>query len=231
MGDSINKRRWVSGSEGVSRSGGVSDSGGVKRSWGVIVSGGINTSEGVNYSGGVNNSHGVDRSDGVNNSHGVSGGCGVNLSFGILNSYGVDNAIFLADEKRSYSIFGIEVSKDRFNEVWDKLHEKLGGWFPKFNTSYIWLKKEGSWDKVDASKIKPTLNDWEKPYGAWKDMPQEAIDYVASLPEFNAVMFKRITGIDVKANVGKVDKKMRLLNKVLELLDKVDMLRKEAERL
>lgn len=34
-------------------------------------------------------------------------------------------------------------------------------------------------------------------------MPQDAIDYVQSLPEFNAEMFKRITGIDVATH--KVD--------------------------
>ena len=50
---------------------------------------------------------------------------------------------------------------------------------------------------MDASKITNTLDDWEDPYEAWKDMPREAIDYVKTLPEFNAEMFKRITGIDV----------------------------------
>ena len=35
-------------------------------------------------------------------------------------------------------------------------------------------------------------------YEAWKDMPQEAIDYLKSLPEFDARIFKRVTGIDVE---------------------------------
>jgi len=100
----------------------------------------------------------------------------------------------------------------------DSLYSKLNGWFPKFNTAYIWLKKEGSWEKVDASKIESTLKNWEKPYEAWKDMPQKAIDYVASLPEFDAKMFLRITGIDVKA---KNSKKQELLDKADELLKRL----------
>ncbi len=37
------------------------------------------------------------------------------------------------------------------------------------------------------------------PYEAWKDMPIEAIEYLKSLPEFDANIFKRVTGIDVEA--------------------------------
>ena len=162
-------------------------------------SNGVNWSDGVNCSDGVNWSNGVNGSDGVNGRGGVNGSGGVNRSYGIFNSYGVDNAIFLADKKRTFSIFGKEVTEERYLEVWGELHNKLSGWFPKFNTAYIWLKQEGSWEKVDASKIKSTLDNWAKPYKAWKDMPIEAIEYVKSLPEFDAVMFKRITGIDVKS--------------------------------
>lgn len=32
---------------------------------------------------------------------------------------------------------------------------------------------------------------------AWKDMPIEAINYLKSLPEFDAEIFKEITGIEV----------------------------------
>lgn len=45
----------------------------------------------------------------------------------------------------------------------------------------------------ESNEIKKAIEVLEK---VWKDMPIEAIEYVKSLPEFNAVMFKRITGID-----------------------------------
>lgn len=37
----------------------------------------------------------------------------------------------------------------------------------------------------------------DEPYEAWKDMPEEAIEYIKSWPEFDASIFKRVTGIDV----------------------------------
>ena len=32
---------------------------------------------------------------------------------------------------------------------------------------------------------------------AWADMPKEAIEYIKSLPEFNAKIFFEVTGIEV----------------------------------
>ena len=151
---------------------------------------GVNRSDGVNWSNGVNGSYGVNESYGVNRSYGV------NWSYGILNCYGVDNAIFLVDKKRSFSIFGKEVSENRFNEVWTTLQQKFNGWYPKFNNAvYLYLKNGNDWKKVNASEICQTLNKWNEPYEAWKDMPKEAIDYVKFLPEFDPIMFKRITGL------------------------------------
>ncbi len=41
-----------------------------------------------------------------------------------------------------------------------------------------------------------------KAYDAWEGMPRAAVDYVRSLPEFDAAMFEKITGIksEVPAN-------------------------------
>ena len=127
--------------------------------------------------GNVENSYGVSLSNGVNWSDGVNWSGGVNGSYGVFNSFGVDKALFLANKKRSWSIFGKEVSEDRWNNVMGNLYKKLNGWKPSFNNA-----------KVEY---------WNKPYEAWKDMPREAIEYVKSLPEFDAEMFKIITGIDV----------------------------------
>ena len=140
----------------------------------------------------------IKNSYGVNESYGVNGSFGVNRSFGVLNSFGVSNAIFLADKKRNFSIFGKEILEERFNEVWNELENKLNGWYPKFNNAFeLYVKAGSDWKKVKASNICSKLGNLDEPYEAWKDMPVDAIDYVKSLEEFDAVMFKRITGIDV----------------------------------
>ena len=149
---------------------------------------------GVNRSDGVNISSGVNRSSGVNMSDGVNGSFGVNRSFGILNSYGVDCALFLANKKRVYLIFGKEVSEGRYLEVKNNLYEKLGIWEPNFNNiKALYLKNGSDW------KLTPIKNAEEiARQEAWRDMPREAVEYVASLPEFDADMFFEITCIDLR---------------------------------
>lgn len=131
---------------------------------------------------------------GVNRSDGVNGSNGVNRSFGILNSYGVDCALFLANKKRVYLIFGKEVSEGRYLEVKNNLYEKLGIWEPNFNNiKTLYLKNGSDW------KLTPIKNAEEiARQEAWRDMPREAVEYVASLPEFDADMFFEITCIDLR---------------------------------
>ena len=137
---------------------------------------------------------GVNTSSGVNRSSGVSGSGGVNGSFGILNSYGVDCALFLANKKRVYLIFGKEVSEGRYLEVKNNLYEKLGIWKPNFNNiKALYLKNGSDW------KLTPIKNAEEiARQEAWRDMPREAVEYIASLPEFDADMFFEITCIDLR---------------------------------
>ena len=197
---SVNRSHGVSWSDGVNRSDGVNGSDGVNRSngvnWsnGVNGSDGVNGSHGVNGSDGVNGSYGVNRSNGVNGSDGVNGSHGVSRSFGILNSYGVDCALFLANKKRVYLIFGKEVSEGRFLEVENNLYEKLGSWRPTFNNIKALYLKNGSDWKLTPIKNAEEISKQE----AWKDMPREAVEYVASLPEFDADMFFEITCIDLR---------------------------------
>ena len=131
---------------------------------------------------------------GVNESDGVNWSSGVNRSFGILNSYGVDCALFLANKKRVYLIFGKEVSEGRYFEVKNNLYEKLGIWEPNFNNiKALYLKNGSDW------KLTPIKNAEEiARQEAWRDMPREAVEYVASLPEFDADMFFEITCIDLR---------------------------------
>ena len=195
--DGVNWSDGVNGSDGVNRSYGVNGSDGVNRSYGVNWSDGVNRSYGVNWSHGVNRSygvnwsHGVNQSNGVNWSYGVNGSNGVNGSFGIHNCYGVDNALFLANKARRYSIFGKRVKRARFEEVNRKLYDLLGDWRPTYNNiKALWLANGSDW-RLTPIKYARELSKQE----AWAGMPQAAIDYVRSLPEFDADMFEEITGI------------------------------------
>jgi hypothetical protein len=214
----------VNWSEGVNSSRGVRNSRGVNSSEGVNSSRGVNSSEGVSNSRGVNSSEGVNSSRGVNWSRGVNSSEGVNWCYGVFNSNGVDKQIFCADKKRTYNIFMKDVSESRFNEVWSTLHKKLNGWYPKFNNAFeLYVKNGSDWAKVKASEITKTLANDDEPYEAWKDMPVESIEYIKSLPEFDADIFKRVTGIDVN------NKKQKLLDKAQELIDRAEELMKEIQ--
>ncbi len=173
---------------GVNESNGVNGSDGVNRSYGV------NESDGVSWSDGVNESDGVSWSDGVNGSNGVNGSDGVNESYGVLNSYGVDRAIFLSNQPRRYSIFGKEVTEERYEEAWNDLFKALKGWSPTFNNiKAIYLKNGSDWKKTPIHQAKE-LSKKE----AWAGMPKEAVELVQSWPEFDAEMFQEITGIEVE---------------------------------
>ena len=191
--DGVNGSNGVNESKGVNKSDGVNWSNGVNKSNGVNVSNGVNKSDGVNWSNGVNLSDGVNWSNGVNESYGVNESKGVNLSYGILNSYGVSNALFLANKTQTYTIFGKNVTKEKFNEVWKIFHKKLNGWVPTFNNlKSLYLKSGSSW------KLTPIPNAEEiSKKEAWESMPKKAIEYIKTLEEFDKDMFEEITGIEV----------------------------------
>ena len=129
---------------------------------------------------------------GVNHSYGVNCSYGVSYSFGISNSFGVDMALFLANKPRTYSIFGHEVSERRFLEVEEILYNKLNGWRPTFNNIKALYLANGSDWKLTPIKDAEEISKKE----AWASMPKEAVEYVKSLPEYDAEMFREITGIE-----------------------------------
>ena len=117
-------------------------------------------------------SDGVFGSNGVYRSDGVFGSSGVSESFGVINSNGVSNQLFLAGKKESYGIFGLDVSRDRYEQVFDVLKSKLNGWFPKFTNQYDLKEKYGAWKETPIQEIL----EYDKKQ-AWSTMPKEAIDY------------------------------------------------------
>ena len=88
-------------------------------------------------------------------------------------------------------IFGIAVTKKRFDKVRKTLYEKLGDWRPTFNNlKSLYLKHGSKWERTPIPDAKEISKE-----EAWAEMPKEAISYVKSLPEFNGDMFFEITGI------------------------------------
>ena len=131
----------------------------------------------------------------MSGSNGVSWSNGVNMSFGVLNSNGVNNALFVADKKTTYSIFGKRVSRERFENVRNQLYQLLNGWRPTYNNiKALYLANGSDWTLTPIQNAQ-TLQTAE----AWAGMPQAAVDYVRSLPEFDAAMFEKITGIHTEA--------------------------------
>ena len=121
---------------------------------------------------------GVSYSDGVYNCLGVSG------------IKGVANEIFPKAKKEVFRIFGKVVTIDRFTEVMENIKRLCGSWHPRVNNAFKLYAQYGKeWSKVPADRItgNATLD--------WSEMPKEAIEYIKSLPEFNAKEFKRITAI------------------------------------
>lgn len=195
----VHRTKGVHDSNSVSISCGISSSNGVRCSFGIYNSDGVYGSDGIGRSNGICDSYGVNRSNGVNsskginNSEGVFNSRGVDSSFGVLNSFGVSNALFLANKKESYSLFGVEVSEERFNEVKIELNFYLGYWKPTYNNlKGLYLKFGEDW-KFTPIQAAEEIQKEE----AWKDMPVEAIRYLMGLKEFDKTIFKEITGIDV----------------------------------
>ena len=67
----------------------------------------------------------------------------------------------------------------------------LVGWRPAFNNiKTLYLKHGSDWKETPIQNAKELSKE-----EAWKDMPKEAVEFVQSLPEFDAEMFEEITGI------------------------------------
>lgn len=144
------------------------------------------SSYGVSRSYGVSESRGVSRSRGVSVSCGVSRSCGVSESYGITSCKAAYNSAFCAGKTGISSyLFNRKSSEKRCKEVIGRL--RGFDWFPKFHNMYD-LKGNMEWWRVCF----PELVDVE-PKEAWSKMPREILDYIRSLPEFDAKVFEKVT--------------------------------------
>lgn len=176
----VNRSKGVSLSKGVNVSNGVNGSNGVNSSYGVTVSNGVNWSNGVDMSDGVSSSNGVEWSYGVSESNGV------NRSYGILECEGISRVIFCYKKSGKLMAFNKRITEERFDEIYAELIKF--NWYPKFNNAKQ-LKGELEWHETNIPAIESVDNKT-----AWSSMPEEMLNYIKSLPEYDEKIFNKITG-------------------------------------
>lgn len=122
---------------------------------------------------------------GVNESNGVNG------SYGCLSCHGIDQCLFCYGITGRYFVFNKPSSKKRVEEIYQEVRGLLYPWKPVFNNiKALYLANGSDW------KLTPVHNAEELSIKeAWSGMPAAAIEYVRSLPEFDADIFEKITGI------------------------------------
>ena len=91
-------------------------------------------------------------------------------------------------------LFNKKSSEARTNEVISEINSKRNGWYPEFTNAFKLYEENGEkWECVPAPNIVAVDNKT-----AYKDMPQKLIEYLKSLPEFDAEIFNEITGLEDK---------------------------------
>ena len=88
-------------------------------------------------------------------------------------------------------LFNKPVDDQRFGEVREKLLSF--GWFPYYTNAEELRQKygHGDWSRTPAHKIEGRSD-----AQAYADMPQEMVDYIRSLPEYDEEIFAAIAGLD-----------------------------------
>ena len=104
---------------------------------------------------------------------------------------GISRSIFCHKKSGKLYVFNKKTTEKRFSQIWNDL--RSFNWYPKFTNAKELLKKYGGkWECVPPRRIE--ARDAKEAYA---DMPQEMLEYVKAMPEFNAKIFKKITGIEV----------------------------------
>ena len=106
------------------------------------------------------------------------------------NCQGCKSCICCLDYTGKNAVFNQQVSEQRVNEIKNSIRELEGDWFPKFTNAYELYNANGQdWLSTPAPKIQGM----DRAY-AYADMPQQLVDYLKSLPEFDADIWQQITG-------------------------------------
>lgn len=110
------------------------------------------------------------------------------------------------------------MSEPRIDEVMNKLQSF--SFYPKQTNAFdLYAACGEEWAKINLAEL--TYKDWNV---SWEDCPKEMLSYLQSLPEFDAALFKEITGI--KNNQSEAKKKAQELeDEATKLLAKAKELR------
>ena len=82
--------------------------------------------------------------------------------------------------------FNKRITEERFDEIYETLNSFE--WYPKFNNAEQ-LKGKLEWYETNIPAIEGVDNKT-----AWSSMPEEMLNYIKSLPEYNEKIFNKITG-------------------------------------
>ncbi len=203
-GSGVNHGSGINYGCGINDSSGISDSSGVNHGYGINLGYGINYGCGISDGCGISCVLDINNGSGISHSYGVSNGSGINCGSGIENSYGIYKCKYIKNCKGlsvsvmclntsgQNRVFNKKVKESRFEEINKKIEDLRDGWYPRFTNALDLRKENGElWENVPAPKISGISN-----IEAYKDMPKELIEYFKSLPEFDAEIFKEITGIE-----------------------------------
>ena len=154
----------------------------------IMLSNGNNCSDGNNWSNGNSWSNGNNHSNGNSWSNGNNHSNGTSMCYGLLQCEGAYLSVFCHKKNGIvYHIFNRKTTEQRAVEVLKHIVDFQ--YIPKWDN--ITMLKEGKeWAEICWPELRE--NDTEL---AWCDMPAEMLDYIRSLPEFDAQIFKKITGI------------------------------------
>lgn len=127
----------------------------------------------------------------IKDSSGISESSGINGSFGVNESDGINESLFVSDVRSQPLLFNKPSTPERIFEVRSELNKRLNGWSPTFNNlKALYLKAGSKWEETPIPEAKELQKE-----EAWADVPLAAIDYLRSLPEFDAGVFEAVTGI------------------------------------
>lgn len=141
------------------------------------------------------NSYGTIYSYATAYSKGTAESCATAFSYGIFRCCGVYKSAFCIGKNGIANyLFNKQSDEERCQEVITKL--KTFNYYPKYtNYSELLDEADDKWESVCFSKLKTQGNT-----NAWADMPSEMLEYIKSLPEFDAKVFEQITGIKTEEN-------------------------------
>ena len=135
----------------------------------------------------VNDSNAVSLSNAVNHSNAVSLSNAVNYSYGLRNCKGAYNSIFCVNKNGICNyLFNKRSNKKRIDEVKVQL---LNFYFAPHFANWYDVKGQKEWYAFCFPELKSIDNKT-----AWSKMPQEMLDYIKSLPEYDEEVFNKIVG-------------------------------------